>query len=78
MPRRKITPPDDIGFHDGEPVDAPDLGPEARDLDLMDGSREQRYYRGQTRSRDWNSFTIGVALLVVIGMLLPLVLVLLS
>lgn len=57
-----------LGFEEDEMV-AP--GPDERDMDLMDGSWEQRYYSGQRRSRDWSSIGIGVALLVIIGLILP-------
>jgi len=46
-------------------------------MDLMDGSWEQRYYAGEHRGRDWNSIGIGVALLVILGMVLPGILVIL-
>ncbi|MFN0093376.1 MAG: hypothetical protein ACKVVT_01170 [Dehalococcoidia bacterium] len=52
----------------------PDLGPDERDRDLMDGSWEDRYYRQEKRGIDWKSIQIGVALLVLLGLLLPLVL----
>jgi len=63
-----------LGLEDDEDF-AP--GPDERDMDLMDGSWEQRYYAGQHRSRDWNSIGIGVALLVIIGLVLPGILVIL-
>lgn len=48
------------------------LGPDERDRDLLDGSWEREYYAGQRRpSRDWNSIGIGIALLFLMGMLLP-------
>jgi hypothetical protein len=82
----KEQPLDDIGIYDADDEDdsdfgppdgyGPDLGPDERDFDLIDGSWEQRYYRGETRSRDWNTIGIGIALLVLIAMLLPAVLVL--
>ena len=53
---------------DDEPVD---LGPDERDRDLLDGSWEEAYYAGRVRRRDWNSVGVAVALLALIGMLLP-------
>lgn len=55
--------------------DEPDLGPDERDMDLMDGSWEQRYYAGRVRSRDWSSIMLGLGLLVLLGLLLPAILV---
>ena len=61
---------------DSEPEDdGPDLGPDERDRDLMDGSWEQRYYSGRVRSLDWNAIIVGVSILVLAGFLVPLVLV---
>ena len=61
---------------DSEPEDdGPDLGPDERDRDLMDGSWEQRYYSGRVRSLDWNAIIVGVSILVLAGLLVPLVLV---
>jgi len=59
------------------PRDGPNLGPDERDRDLMDGSWEQRYYQGRTRKRDWTAIMTGLGLLVLLGMLLPAILVLL-
>jgi hypothetical protein len=55
--------------------DGPDLGPDERDLDLMDGTWEQEYYSGRAQTRDWNAITAGVALLVLIALVLPMLLV---
>lgn len=55
--------------------DEPDLGPDERDADLMDGRWEAEYYAPNRRTRDWNAIVAGVALLVVIAMLLPMLLV---
>ncbi len=55
--------------------DGPDLGPDERDRDLMDGSWEQRYYSGRVRSLDWNAIIVGVSILVLAGFLVPVVLV---
>ncbi|GBD23733.1 hypothetical protein HRbin29_01403 [bacterium HR29] len=52
-----------------------DLGPDERDLDLMDGSWEQQYYSGQLRQRDWQAILLGLALLALLAMILPLVMV---
>lgn len=55
--------------------DGPDLGPDERDLDLMDGTWEQDYYAGRVRTRDWNAVTIGVALIVLVALVVPMFLV---
>jgi len=65
-------PLDDEYYED----DGPDLGPDERDRDLMDGSWEQEYYSGRMKSRDWNAITAGIALLVVIALVVPMFLVL--
>jgi hypothetical protein len=51
--------------------DGPDLGPDERDRDLLDGSWEQRYYAGQMRRRDWHGVYVGLTLLVLLGLLIP-------
>ena len=61
-------PPDD--FDDG-----PDLGPDDRDRDLMDGSWEARYYSGRVGQRDWGTLQVGFAVLIVLGLVIPGVLV---
>lgn len=58
--------------------DEADLGPDARDLDLMDGSWERDYYSGRVRSRDWNTIAKGLALVVLAAILIPLLLGLLN
>ena len=64
---------------DDSPEDAvdgfPNLGPGEHDRDPMDGSWEDRYYRGQIRTRDWQSINLAIGLLVVLGLLVPAVLV---
>jgi hypothetical protein len=55
--------------------DGPDLGPDERDMDLLDGSWEREYYAGRRRGRDWQTIGIGVGLLVLLAMILPAVLV---
>lgn len=55
--------------------DEPDLGPDERDRDLMDGTWEHEYYTGRMRTRDWNAVLAGIALLVVIALVLPMILV---
>jgi hypothetical protein len=55
--------------------DGPDLGPDERDMDLMDGSWEAERYGGRAKSRDWNAIIAGVALVVIVAMLLPMLLV---
>jgi hypothetical protein len=47
-----------------------DLGPDERDLDLLDGSWEAAYYSGRHRSRNWNAVMLGLALLIVLGLLI--------
>ncbi len=64
-----MTQPD---ADDGE-RDEPDLGPDERDLDLLDGTWEEDYYAGRVRSRDWRSITIAISLLVVVAMVLSVV-----
>ena len=64
----------------GEPIEidgdvAP--GPDERDLDLMDGSWEEDYYSGNRRSLDWNAISVGLGILVLIGLVLPGLLVIL-
>lgn len=49
----------------------PELGPDERDLDLLDGSWEQQYYAGARRTRDWRGIGVGIALLVLLAMLIP-------
>lgn len=58
-----------------EQEDELDLGPDERDLDLLDGSWESRYYSGELRQRDWQTILLGLALLALLGMILPLVMV---
>jgi hypothetical protein len=50
-------------------------GPDERDMDLMDGSWEQKYYTGRQRSVDWNTILVGMGLLALAGMLIPVFLV---
>ncbi len=62
--------------HEGGDGLGPDLGPDERDLDLMDGSWEHDYYSGRMKTRDWNAVLIGFAILVVAAMVVPMLLVL--
>ncbi|MBE7520363.1 MAG: hypothetical protein HS107_14075 [Thermoflexaceae bacterium] len=55
---------------------APDLGPDERDLDLMDGTWEERYYSGRMRQRDWQGVYVGLALLALMGLVIPALVVL--
>lgn len=57
-----------------EDADGPweDLGPDERDRDLMDGTWDDRYYRGGHKGRDWKNVQLGLALLVLLGLLVPL------
>lgn len=56
--------------------DERDLGPDERDLDLMDGSWEQEYYAGRMKTRNWNAIGAGIALIVVASLLIPMIMVL--
>ena len=58
-----------------EPSSTLDLGPDERDLDLLDGSWEHDYYAGRTKSVDWQTVGIGVGLLLLVALILPAVLV---
>ncbi len=51
--------------------DEPDLGPDERDLDLLDGTWEERYYSGRVRQRDWQGVWVGLALLALMGLIIP-------
>lgn len=64
-----------IAFGLGADANQRNLGPDARDADLMDGTWEQGYYARQRRSRDWTGIMTGLGLLVLLGMLLPALLV---
>jgi hypothetical protein len=48
-------------------------GPDERDLDLLDGSWESRYYGGKIKRRDWSTVMLGVALLVALSLIVPMV-----
>jgi len=61
--------------HDGGDDSGPDLGPDERDLDLLDGSWEQDYYSGRQKTRDWNAVFVAFAILVVAAMVVPMLLV---
>jgi hypothetical protein len=58
-----------------EPDDGPNLGPDERDWDLMDGSWEREYYSGRMKSRDWNAISIGVGLIILLALVVPMFLV---
>ena len=58
---------DEQDFDDG-------LGPDERDRDLMDGSWEREYYSGRVKSRNWNAIGVGIAILVLAGLILPMIL----
>ncbi len=51
------------------------LGPDERDRDLLDGSWEAEHYSGRRKTRDWNTITAAVALLVLIALVVPMLLV---
>lgn len=61
---------------DDEYEDAP--GPDERDMDLMDGTWEQKYYGDRSGGRDWNTIGLAIAILVILAMVLPGVLVVLN
>jgi hypothetical protein len=67
-----------LGGVEDEDEYEPDLGPDERDMDLLDGTWEQRYYSGQQKSRDWNGILVGVALIALLAMVLPMLLVLIG
>lgn len=72
MPADRIP----LGFDEDEDPsgEGPDLGPDERDLDLLDGTWEHDYYAGRQKTRDWNSILVGVSLLILIAILIPFVL----
>ena len=73
-----MTSPDDrisLGVPPVEEDEGPGLGPDERDLDLMDGSWEDRYYGGRIRHRDWNSIGIALSLLILLALIVPAILV---
>ncbi len=52
------------------------LGPDERDRDLLDGTWEQEYYASERRPpRDWNAIGVGIALLLLMGLILPTLLI---
>ncbi len=65
---------DEDDFEDDD--DGVDLGPDERDLDLMDGSWEQAYYSGRVKTRNWNAIGAGIALVVVASLVIPMIMVL--
>ena len=51
------------------------LGPDERDRDLLDGTWEEEYYASERRpSRDWGTIGVGIALLFLMGLILPTIL----
>jgi len=54
-------------------VEGPDLGPDERDRDLMDGTWERDYYGGKLKSVNWNAIVVAVSLLILAGLIVPLV-----
>jgi hypothetical protein len=52
------------------------LGPDERDRDLMDGTWEAEHYSGRQKTRDWNTITAGVAVIVLMALIVPMFLVL--
>ncbi len=59
-------------YEEDDDEDGPDLGPDERDLDLMDGSWEQEYYSGRLKTRNWNAIGAGVAIVVLAAILVPI------
>lgn len=51
-----------------------DLGPDERDMDLMDGSWEADYYAGRRKTRDWNTIGAAIAIVVLAALLIPMLL----
>ncbi len=77
----RVPAPDEDEIYDEDDEfdeDDVDLGPDERDADLLDGSWEEAYYAGRVRRRDWSSIGVAVALLFLLGLLLPTFLVLLN
>ncbi len=76
----RVPEPDEYEISDDDEFDEDevDLGPDERDADLLDGSWEEDYYAGRLRRRDWSSIGVAVALLFLLGLLLPSLLVLLN
>ncbi len=64
-------PNDEEEFEEEFGDDELDLGPDERDLDLLDGSWEERYYSGRIRQRDWQGVWVGLALLALMGLVIP-------
>jgi hypothetical protein len=62
---------DDLDDEEEFEDEGPDLGPDERDADLLDGTWELRYYTQQERPRDWRSIYVGIAILVSVALLLP-------
>lgn len=51
------------------------IGPDERDMDLIDGSWEDDYYAGQREKRDWGAVQAGIVILVVLSLVLPSILI---
>lgn len=54
-----------------EDAEEVNLGPDERDMDLIDGTWEGEYYAGRKKRRDWQSVGLAIGLLIVIALLLP-------
>ncbi|MEX0781181.1 MAG: hypothetical protein WD557_00915 [Dehalococcoidia bacterium] len=63
---------DEDELEDAEEDEEVDLGPDERDLDLLDGTWEDDYYAGRVRTRDWRNITVAISLLIVVAMVLSL------
>jgi hypothetical protein len=64
-------PEDRIPLGGDDPDDGPDLGPDERDADLMDGTWEQDYYAGRVQQRNWGAIMMGLSLLLLLAILIP-------
>lgn len=85
--QRDVNRPDDdedvisLGLDEDEEweddvEDAP--GPDERDMDLLDGTWEEKYYSQRGPGRDWNSIALAIGIIVIIAMVLPGLLVVLN
>ena len=73
-----MHPPDDDDVVTLDPDDDDEFeeedfapGPDERDMDLLDGSWEDRYYSGQTSRIDWGTVALAIALIAAISLVLP-------
>lgn len=64
-------PEDRIPLGGDDADDGPDLGPDERDADLMDGTWEHNYYAGRIKQRNWGAIMMGLSLLLLLAILVP-------